>query len=560
MSTPTKAGEIIRKFQGLEKRKVPWTALWQLIADNVVPIRLDMYQTLTKGFELGHKIYDGTPNGALQLFASGLHGYMISPTNPWFKLRLPRYGLDDLPEVRKWLQESAEQLYYTFDETNFYARMWRYFEDGGSVGTATTFFEEDVDRGTATFHDIHPGEIYIAENKYNQVDTHFRCFKQEIRKLVQRFGKDALPKQLHPMIDREPETEIEVLHGVFPREDRDVTKIDAKNKKFMSVWMVKDGRSSEQESDDNILHVGGLDQNPYLTWRYKKNSQEVYGRSPAMEVLPEIVGLHKISKTLLGAAHMMAEPPLNVPSTQRGKVQYKPRGFNYFSDPNHKTEPWQMRGNYPVGVDREERKQATIEQAFMVDMWLMLSRSEGQMTATEVIEKAGEKATVAGAMVGRLNNETLDSAVDRLFEMEMANGRMPDPPGVLDEFLGENIHIEYIGPLAQAQRRMVTTQGILRGWEAMAPMLELMPSMADTIDPDETARRLLVSFGWPEHGLRTPKEIAEVRQIKQEAIEQEEAAEGAMMATEGLKNIGQADQALGGKLSSNVEQVLEGAG
>lgn len=543
--------EIIKRQKQLEQIRQPWEALWQDIADYVIPRLSDIKGTEQKGQKKGTSVYDGTAISALELLADGLHGYLVSPAIQWFRLRMANRLIEDIPEVKEWLQEVEKALYSAFQRSNFYEAMSEYFMDGGSIGTATIYTEEDIKNDRVVFSVRHPREIYISEDMFGTVDTVFRKFKLTARQAVQRFGKEILSDKLKYAAENSPDQEFDFIHAVYPREEYDGAKKNAENKPFASVYVQVDGSI--------LASVGGYSSFPYSVWRWRKVSNEIYGRSPASDALVDILGLNQMSKTMLGAAQLSVEPPYNIPAEMRGKVRIIPHGMNYYEDPGRVPFPVNTGINYPIGADREERKQNAIEQHFKVDFFLMLARAERRMTATEIVERMGEKAAVLGTTIGRLNTEALNPIIDRAFEIELnktTSTIQPVPEAIL-EFAGENIDVDYMGPLAQAQKRLFRTQGVMSSLERIMPIIQANPEVADIIDWDEVSREILDSYGMPQKAIRTKEDVEALRQQREQIQQALQMKEDLKDAAEGVKTFAEADKASEGKLSDALNESIE---
>lgn len=559
----------LRKFmlsywRDLHDARLPWVQIWQYIADYVVPRRFNIDNTQEQGTRAGLKLYDGTPISALQLLADGLYGYMVSPSIRWFRLKISDLMMGDVPEVRLWLDECEEGLYSAFKRSNYYDIMSEYFLDGGSIGTSTVYMEEDIPEQRLVFNCRHPGEIAIAEDRYGRVDTVFREFKLTVRQAVDQFGAKNLSQHVQEMYQRERyEEDVGFIHGVFPRRDRNVLKRTAEEMPWASVYIETTGTSrggsalSQADSQDLVARVSGYPYMPYAVWRWRKNSNERYGRSPAFDALVDILGVNRISKTLLRAAQVAVEPPIWAPSENMGQLRLGPRGINYYGDPERIAKPMEF-GQYPIGEDQENQRRQAIEKHFKVDFFLLLQRLERQATATEIIERQGEKAAVLGATVGRLASECLDPIIDNAFFVELTAGRLPQPPQVLVDYIAATgrgrIDIDYLGPLAQAQKRLFKSQGILQGMEMLLPMAQLKPEVLDNFDFDFIARELSDAVGMPEKSklpMKLVQAVREQRAQQQQAImEQEQMVRGA----EGIETMAKADQASGGRISGAFEQ------
>ncbi len=545
---------LLKRQHHLEEIRRPWQALWQEIADHVLPLRSDLAGTAPGGQRQDTRIYDGTALSALNLFADGMHGYLVSPALRWFRLRMPDDALNDVPEVSRWLEDVESHLYSVFNRSNFYQEMQMHFLDGGSLGTAPLYIEEDAGAGRVMFSEWHPGEVCIAENAWGEVDVVHRKYRVSARKLLQRFGKEALPRVIRDAAGDQPFREFEILHCIYPREDYDRGMLDSGNKPVASVWV--------WPGDGSVIRESGFSYHPVATWRYAKSGREPYGRSPASFALAEIVGLNQIGKSLLVAAQKEVDPPIEAPAKYQGVLNLKPRGVNYYDDPGSPVRPIKLGINFPVGLDREEQKRRAIREHFHVDFFLMLAQNEAarQLTATEVIERQGEKAIVLGAAVSRLNSEVLDRIIDRVFQIEAGAGRLPQPPDVLLDRPGQEVDIEYQGPLAQAQRRLFRTQGIQRSLESALPIFQLSRDSAMVINWDEALRELLESNGMPQRAIRPREDVERLRAQAEQAASMEQAAALLPQLAKSSRDLAQADKASGGEMGKAMDEMTDDGG
>lgn len=536
---------LLRRQKELEEIRLPWESLWQDIADYVVPRRYDIKSTQTKGKKTGELIFDGTPLMALQLLADGLHGYLVSPSIQWFRLKMADNALSEYQEIKVWLNECEEDMYSAFHQSNFYESMSEYFIDGGSIGTATMYLEEIIKDGKISFSARHPNECFIAEDVYGRVDTVFRKFKLTARQALQKFPESNLSHNLlQAAKNGRGDDRFEFIHCVYPRSDRNIGKKNAANKKYASIYLQTETGQDEQ---NKIIDEGGYDNLPYAVWRWRKNTNEIYGRSPASDALFDILTLNRMSKTMMAAGQIAVEPPMNVPADMRGKERFGPRGLNYYDDLKNVPFPINLAGNYPIGVDREDKKREAIEKHFKVDFFLMLANLQRQATATEIIERQGEKAAVLGATIGRLNNECLNPIIDLVFDIEYRARRLPAPPQILIDYIAENgngkINVDYLGPLAQAQKRLFRSQGVMRSLEALGPLAQTKPDIMDNFDFDLIAREIAESFGMPQKAIRSINDVEKLRQEREELMRQEMEKADMMRAAEGIKTVAQAEQA-----------------
>ena len=446
-----------------------------------------------KGEIFGKNLYDGTGADAANILVDGVHGHTLSPSGRWFRMSYENVKLKESEAGKEWLQEGEEIFSTIFSKSNFHDGMGKEFYTGCTYGTATIYVEDDLKRNTLNFSARSPWEIYIDTDNQDRVDTVFRKYKQKARNIAKRW-KGNLPKDFERKAKENPYEEYTIIHAVFPREERDQTKIDKKNKSFASIYVLDDM--------GYLLSEGGYDSLPYIVWRFKVLPGEPYGRSFAWDALTDIKIAQAIMRTMLKAGHRAVEPPLNVPMEQKGRINLEPNGMNYYVDPSRQVAPINTGGNYPIGIDIMQLIQGAVKKHFRVEFFTMWAQLSGQknndMTATEFLGRQGEQAATLAPMVSRVESELLNPLFDRVFSLAQKNGWLPPIPPELEEFAGAEIRVDYNGPLAQAMKKHWNTQQINQTVIQYTSFFELWPEMRHRLDPATLGRFLLEEGGLPE--------------------------------------------------------------
>jgi len=507
-TTEKRVSDILDRMGELEDRRDDWEDDWKEITRYALPRRGD-WDSETSG--RGKKraiIYDATAVNAVHTAAEGLQGYITSPTTPWFKLQAKNPQIKDHPLLRRYLQKVEAVLYDILSRSNFYDVISEVFQDGIAIGTSTLYIEQDMIEDRLVFSARHPKEIYIAENRYGRIDTVYRRVRMTAREILKRFPDGDYDDEFKANAEDAPYEEHDVIHAVFPHEDRDVYRIDSKNMKFHSVWIL--------EGESALLRESGYDSFPYIIWRYRKNTDEWYGRGPAHEALPTILAAQNLGKTMIEAAQKSVNPPMMIPAELRARgVRLHPGALNPYDTTGQEIKKIDQMGNYPIGRDREEALQNKIKEQFNVDFFLMLSRSAGEnLTATQVREMAAEKAAILGAVVGRLTSELLNPMFDRVFDLCEDAGWLPQIPPQLKQLAGAEIEIDYIGPLAIQQKQFYSTQGITKTLSQVLPLVQIKPQIADLFNWDELVLQITRSNGTPESILLDLKQVEKIREEK----------------------------------------------
>nr|NIQ91452.1 hypothetical protein [Deltaproteobacteria bacterium] len=263
----------------------------------------------------------------------------------------------------------------------------------------------------------------------------------------------------------------------------------------------------------------GFDDFPFMVPRFVKDSVSTYGRSPAMTALPDVKMVNKMSEVTIRAAQKQIDPPLMVPDDGfMMPIRTTPGSLNFYrSGTRDRMEPLNIGANNPLGLNMEEQRRNAIRQAFYVDQLLL---GQGPtMTATEVLQRNEEKMRLLGPVLGRLQAELLQPLISRSFALLLREGLLPPAP---EELQGQDIDIEYVSPLAKAQK-LTDLQSVLRGFEVLAQLGEIAP-VQDYIDPDRMVQYLVETTGMPARVIRSDEEIARLRR-EQAAAQQAQAAQ-----------------------------------
>jgi len=506
--------QLDRRYKTLQSQRSNWERHWQELADYMLPRKADITKKRTQGDKRTELIYDGTAIHSVELLSSSLHGMLTSPSTPWFSMRYREPSLQNNDLANEWLELCLDQMYQHFNRSNFQQEIHELYYDLVVFGTAALYIEGDAEG--LRFSSRHIAEICISEDANGKVDTVYRKFKMSARAMMQRFGESNVPAQVVKDIKGDPYKEHEIVHAIYPRSETKGRM--AKDKPIASVYYHADTRM--------LLSEGGFDDFPFMVPRFVKDSVSTYGRSPAMNALPDVKMLNKMSEVTIRAAQKQIDPPLMVPDDGfMLPVRTTPGSLNFYrSGTRDRLEPLNIGANNPLGLNMEEQRRNSIRQAFYVDQLLM---SQGPaMTATEVLQRNEEKMRLLGPVLGRLQSELLQPLISRSFALLLRNGLLPAAP---EQLQGQDIDIEYVSPLAKAQR-LTDLQSMLRGFEVMMQVAEIAPVM-DYLDSDKLVQYLVEVTGIPARVIRGDEEVARIRRQQAEAqAQQMEMAENAMAA------------------------------
>ena len=232
-------------------------------------------------------------------------------------------SLNDSDEAKEWLQDATDKMYLAFARSNFQQEVFEAYHDLICFGTSALMIEEDQD-DILRFSARHIKEIYIQENQKGFVDTIYRRFKMAaIAAAAEKFGLENLSKESQTNFQKDPFKELEFVHVVRPRNIYNDKKFDKMNMPFQSIYF--------EYNSGHIISIGGFRELPYVIPRYLKASTEIYGRSPAMNALPDVKVLNKMVETALKAAAKQVDPPLLVPDdSMLSPIRMSAGSLNYY--------------------------------------------------------------------------------------------------------------------------------------------------------------------------------------------------------------------------------------
>ena len=524
------SAELKNNLSRLMDRRSNWETHWQEVADLVIPRKSDIIDHKVRGDKRHLEVFDATAIHSLELLASSLHGMLTSSANRWFSLRYKETALNENDEAKEWLEDVTDKMYIAFQRSNFQQEIFETYHDLCAFGTAGMFIEED-ETDIVRFSARHIKEIYISENAKGLVDCIYRRFKLTAKAAVDKFGIDNVSRQLQNTVKNSPFDEIEFCHVVKPRDIYNPKKEDKMNMPFISVYM-------EMESS-KIISIGGFREFPYVVPRFLKASNEIYGRSPGMNSLPDVKVLNKMVEVGLKAAQKQVDPPLLVPDdAMMLPIRTAPGSLNYFrAGSRDRIEPLNIGANNPLGLNMEEQRRKAISQTFHVDQLLVTENRN--MTATEVAQRAEEKMRILGPTLGRLQVELLNPTVIRVFNIMLRNNLFQQAPEILAD---QEIDVEYVSPMALAQKGQ-ELNSIIRGLEIFGQVGAVAP-VTDYIDPQGLVKEIIKILGIPAKVIRSDAEVQEITEQKQAAQEQQQQMMNAMQESQVAKNVAPAVQAI----------------
>jgi len=169
-------------------------------------------------------------------------------------------------------------------------------------------------------------------------------------------------------------------------------------------------------------------------------------------------------------------------------------------------------------------------------------------TAREIQEKHEEKLLILGPVLERNQNELLDPLIDNVFEYALAANLFPPPP---EEMQGQEINVEYVSMLAQAQKS-VGIGSIDRLLGQVGGMAQFNPAILDKLKPDEIVDAYADMLGVAPSLIMANADVAIIRKQRAEALAKQQQLQAIQQGAETMKTMSETETPEGGNALDQI--------
>lgn len=525
---------------------------WDDVSRVVLPHMADSFQpdnVNVPGQERGREMFDTTAGTALQRYAAAMNSMLTPAGAKWHGIRIADPKLNRLRSVRLWCEQVTEILFHyrNASRAGYQAQQYDAYLNQGAFGTSAIYIDALTDPRTGRadglrYRNIHLGELYVSENHQGIVDKVWRRWRMSARNIANQWfvkNPEAIPEKIKAALEKNPETKFFVVHHICPRESWSPYPLSGKAMQFGSYYVLEEGKI--------LLDEGGYRSWPVPVARVNTAPGEMYGRGPAMQVLPAIKGLNSQKKTVLKQAHRAVDPVLlaHDDGILEG-VNLAPGAVNYgaMSAEGRALVGVLPTGNISIGLETMQLEQQAINDAFFVTLFQILVDSP-QMTATEVLERAREKGALLAPSFGRYQTEALGPQISREYELLFNQGKIPKPP---QELIDANAtwEVEYDAPLNRAIKSEAAA-GFQRTLQFATEIANVTqdPSTFDVFNLDYALRDIAQVQSVPEAYMAAVADVQAKRQGRAQQQQQQQLVDAAPAIASTLKAVG-AGQVTGG--------------
>ena len=512
------ATQNIAQFKRVKAKRLPWDDRFQEVSDIASPER-QFNVEVSPGERRRLQMFSKTMELSKIFLAGALHGQFTNPSIVWMGLRLQnmRPGIEiseeEQHEAKIWLKKTTDRMLALFNSpgTGFGTAMHELWLDEISVSVGIILIHDETGK-PIRYQAKSLSDCYLVADHMCRVIGLYCVFKMTAAEVVTKWPKTA--SQATRDLAKDGSTswkEVDVLHYMFERNERDPERSDGPNKPWGSIY--------DEIDEETRLSEGGFDHQPWVSPRWSKLSGNVYGGSPCMSAMEEAKALNVIVKTVLIGGEMAVAPPRFVDTNGiDGPMSMRPHGIirtrtGSRVDPVRKAD---LSGKVEFGVEIMQLWESKIKEFFFIDL-LQLPLLD-RMTATEVIARQQQQLRVLSPILSRQYEELLTPLIDSTYKIMLKRGDIDKPPDAVKRI---GIEIDYVSPLALSQKSS-ESQGFLQAMQVATPLIQTDETVMKNIKADKTFRSIFLDmFNVNPEFLHSPDEMIAIRE--QEAKENQEA-------------------------------------
>ena len=355
---------------------------------------------------------------------------------------------------------------------------------------------------------------------------------------------------------------VKLLHIIAPRPKDEMKKMGPDGLPFVSLTI-------ELESNHEVKD-SGFHEMPVSISRFSKRRNEVYGRSPAMDGLPDILELNATKEARISAIEKSLDPPLGVYDDSllgNEEIDTSAGGINVFATSGRIVNKNPVFPIFTVETIREVDKSISdlmisINEHFSIDRLLDFN-NETEMTLGEAQMRQRIRSEALGSLFSRQQNELFTPLIERSISVLWRSGVFGvisgspeekilkeegvDPiivPDAVAKVLGNGEDYYKITYLTPAARMLETAEaeGVVRAWEFALSLGEAAPEVLDNLNADKSLEIVARSAGAPTTIFFSEETITNMRQQRAEQMAKQEELANQQQQMEVLKSVGEAEQ------------------
>lgn len=536
----SQAQRVIATHTSMESQALNFRTRWQDCANYIQPRKGNILTILSPGAPQTILLWDTTAEQALMVYAAGLVSFLTPPGERWFRLD-PR-SKNASADLKEWFDDASEKMAQEMASSQFYEVWHEDCLDGGCFGSSLLRVDEHVDdrENILGFVNIPVGTFYWSEDNRGRISKITRKWKWTAQQAADEFGAENLTERLKKAyLSTDVATsnqEFNFIEMVAPRKKADI--IDGPTtpdrRPFECVYVCVE--------DSAVIREDGYYENPYAGCRTMRSNNEVYGRGPGTQAMPNIKECNRIKEDRAVIRERMAKPSWIMPDDTAYEPDNRPDGVTFWNaaqGKEYKPEQLQMRNNIPEMTEELEEERQMIRDYFFNSMFKLLTSQEEmarEKTAYEVSQMVAERMILFSPIFGRITQEKLNPMLYRVFSAMYRNGRFKPLPIGVDPASVE-FDVAYVSKIALAIKA-IQNQALATAIQLIQSMIAIDPTVVYLLKAQDSARQVLSNAGVPAAWIRNPAQVKALADKQQQEQERLQASQAALAGSQTIKNLG----------------------
>ncbi len=535
------ARNFLKDLGNLENNRRPLESVWQTIMEMIDPANAFITKKYTAKRVWNERIYATTAQRALPKFVAALQSTVTPPNQRWHRFAAPLNNLKDKQNITGWLERLTDSIFEMRYRPNagFNKAIIKTWRGYGKLGLGVMFVDEDKDGDGATYESVNIKDFYPVLYNNGTIKTCFRKMVKsawEVCEDLRGRGIDpekVIPSEVWDRVKANKFTPLNLVHIVckLSREEVEAAKIKTiaadgteKITKFRyKSYLILNDMSRPAVLDHNFFFTC-----PYMFTRYQELDYDIYSNSPSLEALPDIKMLQRVRKSTIESAEKAVDPPLLARNDAAFGGLMPVAGAimagTLDAEGREMLKPLLTGDNTRLGAEMEELIAKGIEDFYLVPLYLMYYQ-DGKMTATEINQRAMERAMLMSINVFPIENELLDPMVARELDIMKRQGRLPENmPEELKALMDADqpfAAIQYEGEQHKAQE-LIKANGIATTIQAATALSNFDRHIPLAFKSYKCLTTLASANGMPADHLQDEDEYEKLSEA-QDALEQQAA-------------------------------------
>jgi len=491
-----------KRISKAESIRDQYKDLYQSGMDLTMPNR-DQWSVQTQGAKKVNKLYDSIGVISLNAFVNRLQS-SLTPLYTQFVKIIPGPQIKDNPnvnieEIKLQFDKLTNMCFQYLNASNFSIAAAESYYDLG-LGTGALFVENTKNpTNPLSFSSVPISHLAIDESKNGIIEGIFRTHILPARGIERTWEDAKIPKSLATTIESEPDKEIEL---------KEATYYDVKEEKWHYTVL----------HNSDILVERELTRNPWVIFRWSKNNDEVFGRGPVIQAMPDLREINELKRLQIRSAQLDIYGVYTVANDgviNANTMNIQPGGMinvERNGGPNGPSIAALPRiGNFNMQTYKIEESRVAIK-TLMLDNKLPPD-SIGARTATEIVERMKQLQVDTGASFGRLIYEYLTPLFRNIITILIENGLFIVQKEYKELFAIDNLFssLEIVSPIARAEavdkiNDIVQADAVMKSIDATGQLSQM------TFKTEELGTLVANLQGLPQTILRTKDEKEQLNQ------------------------------------------------